>query len=455
MNMLGELTDVHERGILHFEYGNETLVVPQNAPAGPDDEGVCDAGEEVPSSDLHDPAAFAARESRRKACTAAGTVISYKRRGRWGIFAGFSSWKPVRLMARFFRSLQKTDGWHLAQFFRQLSVLLKAGISPIRSLDICAQQTSHEAIFDKIQNLIAEIRAGSRFSQAMRHTKGIFNAYHAGAVQSFEAIGDLGVIFENLASLEEKNYDLRSRMRAVLAYPATICIISIVGLLCLVRFLLPLVRGVAERSEQAIPLPTKILMYLGDFTEKPLLIALGAIIIACTILLIRWLFTIPRVQILWEAIRFRLPYIGPIFRCFTVVQVSRSISALMTSNLPLTSTIELTGISCNSPYLREKVFGPAEEYVRRGESISQALGGQKIFPRSFHGMVAVGEQTGCLPDILLDLARIYELEMNVKIETALRAIEPLVLCLVGGLVLLVMICAFMPLYGTLSGIGAL
>jgi len=389
---------------------------------------------------------------RRADLTAA--VCSYKMR-QSGIIELFTSWKPVQMIVSYIRKNQKPTGWDLAQFFRQLSVLMKAGISPIRCLDICAQQTSNHVIREKIQILSAEIRGGSRFSQAMRQAKGVFNEFHAGAIQSFEVIGDLGHVFENLAMLEEKNYTTQQRLKSVLTYPTSICIISLIGLFCLVKFLLPLVNGVVSQSNRAIPWPTQVLMWIGNVMENPLMFLSLAVITACMVYLIRWIFSAPKLQVIWDSIRFRLPYIGSVLRSSMVVQISRSISALMASNLPLTSSIELTSITCGSPYLKEKVLNPAVEYMRRGESFSQAVGGQKIFPRSFHGMVAVGEKTGHLPDTLLNIANIYEMELNVRIEVALRAIEPVVLFFVGGLVLLVMVCAFMPLYESLGGMSSL
>ena len=382
-------------------------------------------------------------------------VCSYNKRGKSGIVSLIASWKPVGMILSYIRKNQKPTGWDLAQFFRQLSVLMKAGISPIRCLDICAQQTSNDAIRDKIQVLSEEIRGGSKFSQAMRHAKGVFNEFHAGAIQSFEIIGDLGHVFENLAMLEEKNYTTQQRLKSVLTYPTSILIISLIGLFCLVRFLLPLVNGVVSQSNHAIPWPTMVLMVVGNVTENPLLFISTAVIILCMVYLFRWVFSAPALQVMWDSTRFRLPYIGAVLRSSMVVQVSRSVSALMASNLPLTSSIELTSITCGSPYLKEKVLGPAVEYMRRGESFSQALSGQKIFPRSFHGMVAVGEKTGHLPDTLLNIARIYEMELDVRIEVALRTIEPVMLFFVGGLVLLVMVCAFLPLYESLGGMNSL
>lgn len=392
--------------------------------------------------------------SGRKPCPPAGSPITYRRRQR-GIVARVTSWKPVSAVVSHLRRRQKPDGWHISQFFRQLSALLEAGISLIKSLEITAQQTSNLRISEAIQILNAEIRSGSTFSQAMRSTNGVFTEFHAGAVQGFEVIGDLGHIFLNLSELEEKNYHVQQRLKSVLIYPIIICIVSAIGILCLVKFLLPLVRGVIERSNQAIPWPTQILISVGNVLENPLLLVSAVLMLVGTVLLIRWIFSIPRFRVLWDGFRYQLPYIGAILRSSMVVQVSRSISALISSSIPLTSAIELTAISCGSPYLKEKVFAPAREFLRTGESFSQALGGQKIFPRSFHGMVSIGEQTGRLPEILLNLANIYEMELDVRIEMALKAIEPIVLFMVGLLVLLVMICAFMPLYQSLSGLSAM
>jgi type II secretory pathway component PulF len=135
-----------------------------------------------------------------------------------------------------------------------------------------------------------------------------------------------------------------------------------------------------------------------------------------------------------------------------VVQVSNSLISLLDANLTFIATVELIGLTSESPYLKEKVFYPSADLMRKGESFSQSLKDQLVFPKSFHGMVVIGEETGTLTSMLKHIVTLHEIELELKIDQALKIIEPAILLVTGAMVLFVMLCTFLPLYSVLSGV---
>ncbi|MBI3926950.1 MAG: type II secretion system F family protein [Armatimonadetes bacterium] len=345
-----------------------------------------------------------------------------------------------------FRS-RKTDGWHLIQFFRQMAVLSRAGMALIRSLEICRRQCSNEPLQQAIDRVVEELRAGTRLSAAFRATGQPFTPLYASAVQAAETAGKLPEVFEELAHWEQKEHRLRKRLSSALSYPIFILVVSTVGVLLLIKFLLPVVLSVSEQLTHPPGLPTRILIAVGEVVDRPLRLGLCLAALALAVWWVRRLFgRRADYRVRWDRVRLSLPLTGGILRTTVTIRVCRSMASLLQSGLSMVDALQLTGQSAGSPYVQATILDPAAQYIRRGESLSQALGGARIFPPSFHGMVAVGEKSGKLETILIHLADLSELELDQRIETFIRALEPLAVVFVGAVVLGVMICAFMPLY---------
>jgi type II secretory pathway component PulF len=335
-------------------------------------------------------------------------------------------------------------------------------------------------------------------------------------------------------------------MKAILSYPVMVCIIAAISITVMVHFLYPLVKDIARNVK--VPPPTQIFMFFGALVYEPwpLVITLSITVLLCVLL--PWLLSTPSMQSWWDRTRYHLPLVGSVLRASLLIRLSRSLALLKDAGLPLPANLEITGMTCESPYVRDTILKNAIIYIRRGETLAQALGGipipektgsenkpagvscaqapnsvsglnqpgtiniprwpagvqklsgisilaendtadtspgasqvqahsstlespqpektkkpleavkakprhaSSLFSKTFLGMIAVGEETGDLSAILQKAADLHEVEMNQKIETALRAIEPLLIAALGGMVLLIMVCAFLPLYEVLKSI---
>ncbi len=334
-----------------------------------------------------------------------------------------------------------------------MHVLVKAGIPLLRCLDICQRQCSHPKLRACLVNAGAEVRIGMRLSRALVQQGTVFNSLQAQALQAAELRGALDQVFEELAHWDEKDHTLQRRLVSSLSYPALVVVFSILGLLLLIRFLLPLIVSVSQQLGKEPPAATKALVAVGRLIQNPFAVAAGMLGLGLMWWGLRRVSWSKASRLRFDRWRLHAPLVGPLLRSAAIIRVCRCMSALLHSGLNLVAVVELSGQSSGSLWLHETVFLPASDAIRQGERLSQALRHATVLPVSLHGMLAVGEQTGDLEMVLSKLADLYEMELDAHVEAFVQALEPIVICGVGLLVLLLMLVGFMPLYEMLRGIA--
>lgn len=359
----------------------------------------------------------------------------------------------MKWLARF-RRQRRPEAWHRIQFFRQMGVLIHAGIPALKALETCARQSGDPVLQSALREMADEIRAGSRLSEAMSVTRGSFSSLHAASLRSAERIGDLSSAFEQFAAWEERDLDVRRRLQTMAIYPTLLVVVSLVGTLLLVRFLLPLTQSLASQLGRPVPYPTQVLMGVGRLLDDPLSLGLALGSLAGATFVLRRILARPGLQAMVDRLRLGLPMLGGLARTSLTIRLGRTLAALMRAGLSLVHCLELAAEGCDNRYLRDTVLFPAADFVRRGESLAQAMGGHTVLPASFHGMLAIGESSGTVPAMLDRLSDLYELELDLRIESAMRLVEPVLVLLVGAMVLGVMLSAFLPLYDLLEGLGS-
>lgn len=344
-------------------------------------------------------------------------------------------------------------GWARIQFFRQMHVLVAAGIPLLRCLDICQRQCSHPKLRACLATASSEVRIGTRLSRALVQPGTVFNALQAQALQAAELRGALDQVFDELAHWDEKDHTLQRRLISSLSYPALVVAFSILGLMLLVRFLMPLIISVSQQLGKEPPAATKALVAVGRLIQNPLALAVGVLGLGLLYWGLRRVAWDKSSRLRLDRWRLHMPLLGPLMRTAAIIRVCRCMSALLHSGLNLVAVMELSGQSSGSPWMNQTIFVPATDNIRQGERLSQALRHAKLLPVSFHGMLAVGEQTGDIEMVLSKLADLYEMELDSQVESFVQALEPIVICGVGLLVLLLMLVGFMPLYEMLRGIA--
>lgn len=335
-----------------------------------------------------------------------------------------------------------------------MSVLTRAGIPLARSLGICRLQTSSDRLRRAIGAVSEEVGIGVALSRAFEAVGAPFTPVHYSTLRAAETgEGVLHVAFEGLSNWEERDYRLYQRMRSVVNYPLFLCGLSAIGLLLLIRFLVPLMASLAGQSNRPLPWPTRILLEVGQLVDRPVVLALGISVVAALALGARAVVGARPLRYLLSRYRLALPILGSLTRRALLVRFARVLQSLLGSGLPMTSSLELAAHACGNEYFQGVVIGEALHGVLAGERLSQALASTRLFPGAFLSMVDAGEVSGNLPALLGRIADLYEMEVETAINVLFRIAEPLLVGGVGLVIFLVLACAFLPMYDVIMAVS--
>jgi len=341
--------------------------------------------------------------------------------------------------------LERISAKDLVLFSRQLSILFKSKVSPVESLQTLAIQTKNPDFKEKIFKLAEEIEGGTSLSAAFFHFPKLFSSFYIAMIRAGEASGKLSESLEYLAEHLEREYHLTSRIRGAMIYPAMVVLVAIAVLALMIILVIPQLTKVLAEAGGELPTVTKMVISLSDFFRKSgWLIILGLIFLG--IGLYRY-YKSKEGKKVFDRAFLRLPLISPILEMIHLSRFAENLSTLISSGLPITQALEITGDIVDNTVYKEIIFQARDE-VRRGEPISSVLSHYPdFFPPVFTQMTLVGERTGTLDKTLMDLVNFYQKEVDRAVENLLSILEPLLIVFLGGIVAGLMVAILMPLYG--------
>ena len=336
----------------------------------------------------------------------------------------------------------------LVQWFRQMAVLINSGVPALRALEICARQTQDLRLREVTEQVQDQVAVGVSLPQAMRlHGGDLFTQLHVGAIEAGMATGNLGLVCAEVADDEERRYALSRKLRGALAYPTLVFSVALLGCYLLIKFLAPVVTEVTGQLTEVgrDNLITRALANLGRLMEWELYLWLGLVL---ALLLARWLWRryLAQGRRLRERLLLSLPLVGGLWWQGALIRLCHSLSSLLAAGLPLTQSLELAGASSASLKVQNQVVEPALERLLRGESVSQSLAFPHLLPKSFPSFIQAGERTGDLDCMFNQMGRLYQLDLETRIEIYIKALEPITIALVGLVVLVLLLGTFLPIY---------
>ncbi len=347
-----------------------------------------------------------------------------------------------------FRGIKARD---MAVFSRQFATLIDSGMPMLRSLHTLEDQTEDERLRDAITGIRQDVEAGSSLADAMERRPQIFDPMFRAMVRSGESSGRLDEALDRVAFQLEKLDALRRQIRSAMMYPAFVFAFAIVALLVVVAFIVPIFAGIFEEiasenpGESAqLPLLTRITMGASDiitgywFVWIPLLVA-------GTIGFFQWKKTEwGRPQ--WDAIKIRIPaHIGDVIQKAALARWSRTLAGTVASGVPLLQSIKITGQTSGNALI-EQSMDEVYESVRGGGTIAHPVERNDLYPAMVGHMISVGEETGQLEQMTTKIADFYEAEVDAKVKALTSLLEPLMIVFVGGMVGLIVISMYLPIF---------
>jgi type IV pilus assembly protein PilC len=335
----------------------------------------------------------------------------------------------------------------VAVFSRQFATMINAGLSLIRALHILEEQTENDKLRETARAVRTDVERGASLAQALgRHPK-VFNRLYVAMVKAGEAGGVLDSVLLNLAATIEKQVELKRKIKSAMTYP-----VAVFGLVCVIvtamlMFVVPTFEALYKDLGGTLPAPTRLLLAVSRFMTSffPFILLGGIIGVA---LLRRWIAT-DRGRAAWDAMKLKLPIFGKLVHKTAITRFCRTLSVLLRSGVPVLESLEITSETVDNVVVARAVKA-TQEAVKGGESMATPLSNEPVFPPMVVQMLAVGEETGAVDDMLDRVADFYDQEIEAMVDALTSLLEPLLIVLMGGTVGGMVIALYMPMFNIIN-----
>lgn len=335
----------------------------------------------------------------------------------------------------------------LAVYSRQLSVLIDAELPLIQSLTILAEQTKNKYFKRVINKIREDVEAGSTLNQAKRKFPRVFDDLYCNLVASGEQSGSLDIMLRRLAEYLEKIVKIRSQVRQTLIYPTAVVSFAILVVIFLLWKVIPVFASVFLELGAQLPSLTMAVITLSHFVQKYiLLIVIGFIGL---FFLFRYIRRTPNGRKAIDKLLLRLPIFGKLFQKVALARITRTLSTLLSSGVPMLESLKVTS-STASNVIIENYIMESRKMVAEGTSLTDAFKETGHFPFMLTQMVGVGEATGTLDEMLTKLADFYDEEVEASVASLLSIMEPVLLIVVGIMVGGLVVSMYLPIFSLMQ-----
>ncbi|RJQ39996.1 MAG: type II secretion system F family protein [Nitrospiraceae bacterium] len=347
---------------------------------------------------------------------------------------------------QFFDRVKDED---LIVFSRQLATLVSSGISFIRSLDTLSEQTRSRKLRGIIEEVRKEVERGSSFSDALAKFPKVFSPLYISMVKVGEEAGVLDDILHRLASLLEHDATTRARVKAATRYPILVIVSMVIAFLVLTTFVVPKFASLYQSAKVELPFPTRVLIFLNKAIREywPLLIAS----VAGVIFAFRGYVRTPSGRWNFDKFKLKVPIIGTVVEKTVMSRFARIFSTLYRSGIPMLHALDIVAGTLGNIIIARAV-DVIKESVREGKGLAAPMAGTMVFPPMVTQMVAVGEETGALDDMLTKVADYYDLEVEYAIKNLSTTLEPVLMVFLAGGVLFLALGVFLPIWDMMKAL---
>jgi type IV pilus assembly protein PilC len=352
----------------------------------------------------------------------------------------------AEIMPSFF-GVKKRD---LIIFSRQLATLIESGIPIVRSLQLLSEQVSNKSFGRVIGEMTTEIRTGTSLSEATAKHPRIFPPIYSRMIQVGERTGNISLVLRQVATHMEKEEAIVRKIRSAMAYPAFILTAAIGVVVLLVMVALPSMMGLYASFDTELPLPTRVLMAITDFTtayRAHLVVAILAVL-----LFLVWFSSTGAGKRFKDLLMLRIPLIKRVTVQGGAARLSRTMSVLLRAGLALPEILDLSARTMGNSVIKDAIAEVRDEMIR-GHGLSDPLSKHKVFPGMLVQMIRVGEEAGTLDDNLETMASFYEEEVDRAVAAMSSAVEPALMLFIGGVVGFVAVATIMPMYSIMGALG--
>jgi len=340
------------------------------------------------------------------------------------------------------RYLSRVTLMDVAILTRQVAVLLRAGIPLVEALSALTEQTEKEKLKKVISQVKEQVNEGRSFADALSEHPKVFTELYVNMVRAGEQSGTLDLVLQRLADFTANQVKLRGKLASTLAYPAIMTVIGVGIVTFLFVYVIPKVTAILQDLEVTLPLTTKILIafssFMGDWWWT-VVIALVAGLAG-----FRRYKRTPDGRVWYDRTLLRLPVLGGVVRMMAVSRFAKTLGTMLTSGVPLLAAMDIVKAVVNNVVLGE-VVETAREAIREGESIAEPLRRSGHFPPMVTHMIAVGERSGQLEEMLVTVADVYDTQVEQRLNALTALLEPVMIVGMGGVVTFILFSILLPI----------
>jgi type IV pilus assembly protein PilC len=346
--------------------------------------------------------------------------------------------------------LRRSGRGQLVLSTRQLATLVKAGMPLLRALRTVSDQLDPGPLREVFAAVAKDVESGTKFSEALSFHPRWFPTFYVNMVRAGEIGGLLDEILKRLAELLEKQARLRDRVRSALMYPAFVMVAAVAILVILMVFVVPTFLGMFTELGSALPLPTRILITSTNVIRNWWWIVLLAL--AGLGFLLRLFFQTPGGRRLLDRASLAAPGFGSLVERLLISRFTRTFGTLISSGVPILTALETVRATVTNSVI-DDALQEVEHSLKIGESLARPMELSGVFPPLVTRMVALGEETGQLDQMLMQVADSYDEEVEVQLAGLTQLLEPMLIVFVGGIVGFIVIAMFLPLMSLTKLLG--
>jgi type IV pilus assembly protein PilC len=321
--------------------------------------------------------------------------------------------------------------------------MINAGLSLLRALNILTEQTENKELARVLGEVRNDIETGNALSASMAKHPDAFPPLMVNMSRAGEVGGFLDQVMLQIANNYEAETKLRGKVKSAMTYPVVVLCIAVLAVIGMLLFIVPTFTGLFKQLGGTLPLPTKILVMLSSGLKVGIVPLIVLIFVGMAVW--RKVKHKPQVRNVLDPLKLKLPVFGPLFQKIALTRFARNLGTMMQSGVPILQSLDIVAETTGNVVL-ERATRDVQESVRTGEALTKPLSEHPVFPPMVVQMMAVGEDTGALDDMLHKIAEFYDQEVEATTESLTALIEPLMIAFLGGIVGSMIVALYMPIF---------
>jgi type IV pilus assembly protein PilC len=351
--------------------------------------------------------------------------------------------KPKDLLENISFFKPKVTTKDIVVFTRQLSTMIDAGLPLVQGLEILEKQQSNSTFKTVLGEIRGDVESGSTLSDSMRKHPKIFDSLFNNMIEAGETGGILDTILSRLAIFMEKSMALKKKIKGALTYPTVCLAISLLILVVILVFVVPVFKSLFEGFGHSLPLPTQIVVNMSEFFKANFIYIFIALFILAWI--VKKIYNTEKGRMIMDRGLLRSPIFGTLLKKVAVSKFTRTLSTMLSAGVPILEALQVVARTSGNKVIEQAVLRVGDS-IAEGRPIAEPLEESGVFPNMVIQMINVGESVGALDSMLEKIADFYDEEVDQAVENLTAMIEPFMMVFLGGMIGGIVVAMYLPIF---------